>query len=64
MLEIKNFLKNNFDSFFYFFGYLRYRMFVIFILSLAVGVLDGFGLAMFIPLLQMFDEKGKSSQIY
>lgn len=61
-MKIKNILKNNFDSFFYFFGYLKYRMLVIFFLSISVGVLDGFGLAMFIPLLQMFDDKGESGE--
>lgn len=61
MNKIKDILKNNFQSFFYFFGYLRYRMIIVFIVSLAVGVLDGFGLAMFIPLLQMFDSKGEAS---
>ncbi|WP_257710565.1 ABC transporter ATP-binding protein [Gramella sp. MT6] len=37
-------------------------MFIVFFLSLAVGMLDGFGLAMFIPLLQMFDEKGMAEK--
>lgn len=60
MKKLKDILRNNFDSFFYFFGYLRYRMLIVFILSLAVGVLDGFGLAMFIPLLQMFDDNGEA----
>src|SRR5690606_32651456 len=32
---------------------LKYRIFVALILSLVVGVLDGFGLAMFFPLLEM-----------
>lgn len=60
MNKIKEILKNTFDSFFYFFGYLRYRMLIVFFLSLSVGVLDGFGLAMFIPLLQMFGESGEA----
>ena len=62
MNKIKEILKNTFDSFFYFFGYLRYRMLIVFFLSLAVGVLDGFGLAMFIPLLQMFEEDGQAAE--
>lgn len=42
-----------FSSFFYFYSYIRYRVFIAFILSLLVAVLDGFGLAMFLPLLQL-----------
>ena len=52
-MDIKQALKNNFSYFFYFFQYLRYRIFVAFSLSFLKGVLDGFGLAMFIPLLKM-----------
>jgi ABC-type multidrug transport system fused ATPase/permease subunit len=62
MKKLKIILKNNFQSFFYFYGYLRYRMLIVFIISLAVGILDGFGLAMFIPLLQMFDSHGEASK--
>lgn len=54
-MDIKQKLKNNFSYFFYFYSYLRYRIFIAFALSLFVGLLDGFGLAMFIPLLQMLD---------
>ncbi len=36
-------------------------MLVMFFLSLTVGVLDGLGLAMFIPLLQMFDTEGQAN---
>ena len=61
MKKLKDILRNNFDSFFYFFGYLRYRMLIVFFLSLTVGVLDGLGLAMFIPLLQMFDDNGETA---
>lgn len=52
-MYIKNLLKNSFEYFFYFYRYLGYRIFVALFLSLSVGILDGFGLAMFIPLLQM-----------
>lgn len=54
-MDIKQKIKDNFSYFFYFYGYLRYRIFVALSLSLFVGLLDGFGLAMFIPLLQMLD---------
>ncbi|SDR69752.1 ABC transporter ATP-binding protein [Gramella sp. MAR_2010_147] len=52
-MKIKKVLKDNFQYFFYFYGYLRHRIFIAFSLSFARGVLDGFGLAMFIPLLKM-----------
>ncbi|MCX2739970.1 ABC transporter ATP-binding protein [Pontibacter anaerobius] len=53
MDKIKQLLKSNFGSFTYFYSYLGNRIFVSVGLSLLVGVLDGFGLAMFLPLLQM-----------
>lgn len=54
-MNIKQKIKNNFSYFFYFYSYLRHRIFIALSLSLLVGLLDGFGLAMFIPLLQMLD---------
>jgi ABC-type multidrug transport system fused ATPase/permease subunit len=55
MKTIKNLLKKYFKHFSYFYSYLRYRMIVALVLSLVVGTLDGFGLAMFLPLLQMVE---------
>lgn len=52
-MSIKQFIKNNFHFFFYFYSFLRYRIFIAFGLSFLIGVLDGFGLAMFIPILKM-----------
>jgi subfamily B ATP-binding cassette protein MsbA len=52
-MNIKQLIKNNFKYFYYFYSYLRYRVFIAFSLSFLRGVLDGFGLAMFIPLLKM-----------
>lgn len=54
-MKIKKMIAQNFQYFFYFYGYLRYRIFVAFSLSFLKGVLDGFGLAMFIPLLKITD---------
>jgi len=49
-------LYNKYFQFFaYFYYHLGYRVFVALGLSLIVGILDGFGLAMFLPLLQMLD---------
>ncbi|TVP43484.1 MAG: ABC transporter ATP-binding protein [Mongoliibacter sp.] len=42
-----------FKYFRYFYSKLGYKVFVALFLSLCVGLLDGFGLAMFLPLLQM-----------
>lgn len=46
-------MKNNFQYFSYFFGYLGHRLVITFIISLLVGLLDGIGLALFIPLLKL-----------
>lgn len=53
MQLIKIFIKKNFQSLAYFYSYLKYRIFIAFSLSFFKGILDGFGLAMFIPLLKM-----------
>jgi ABC-type multidrug transport system fused ATPase/permease subunit len=53
---IKKFLKKYFESFAFFYSYLRYRVFIILIFNLLIGILDGFGLTMFLPLLQMVDD--------
>ncbi|MEX2591332.1 MAG: ABC transporter ATP-binding protein [Anditalea sp.] len=52
---LKAFIKKYFTYFSYFYAHLRSKIFVAFALSIAVGVLDGLGLAMFLPLLQMID---------
>ncbi|MEX0967230.1 MAG: ABC transporter ATP-binding protein [Bacteroidia bacterium] len=56
MSAIKKLIARNFESFTYFYRHLRYRIFLSVGISLLVGVLDGFGLAMFLPLLQMTNE--------
>jgi ABC-type multidrug transport system fused ATPase/permease subunit len=53
---IKQLLKKYFENLAYFYKHLRYRLFVMIILGVFVGVLDGFGLAMFMPLLEMVNE--------
>jgi ABC-type multidrug transport system fused ATPase/permease subunit len=54
-MNIKRFIKKYFQYFSYFYSHLKYRVFISLLLSLFVGVLDGFGLSMFLPLLQMAD---------
>lgn len=58
MRKIKNFIKNYFSDFAYFYKYLRGKIFFMLSMSLIVGVLDGFGLAFFLPLLQTVSEEG------
>lgn len=53
---IKKIISKNFVSFTYFFRHIRYKLFVVLFLSIGVSLLDGFGLAMFLPLLQMVND--------
>jgi len=53
---IKTLLKKYFESLAYYYSYLGYRILVIICFSIFVGLLDGFGLAMFLPLLQMVND--------
>ena len=50
---IKRFLHRSVSNFIYFYNYLGYRIFIFLFLSIIVGVLDGFGLIMFMPLLEL-----------
>lgn len=61
MIYFNNLLKKYLNSFFYFYKYLGYRIFVLLALSILVGILDGFGLAMFIPLLEFTSVDGINS---
>lgn len=45
-----------FENFAWFFHYLRHRVFILIAFNILLGVLDGFGLAMFLPLLQMVSD--------
>ncbi|MGY6560072.1 MAG: ABC transporter ATP-binding protein [Nitritalea sp.] len=53
MLFLKKLISKHFTTFTYFYRYMRYKIFVFVGLSIFVGVLDGLGLAMFLPLLQL-----------
>lgn len=53
---IKIFIKKYFKGLTFFYSYLRYRIFVLLGISLLIGILDGLGLSMFLPLLQMVDD--------
>lgn len=59
--KLKALLTKYFSSFVYFYQHLRYRMLIALVISLMVGVLDGFGLAMFLPLLKLAGGSGEVS---
>jgi len=50
---MKKLLAGQFETLYYFFTHLRYKIFIALAFSLLVGVLDGLGLSMFLPLLQL-----------
>lgn len=58
---VKEFVKLKLSHFYFFFKYLRYRVFVVLLLSLFVGFLDGLGLTMFLPLLKIADGSAEAS---
>lgn len=51
-------IKKYFRHFAFFYSYLGYRSFVLISFSIFVGLLDGFGLAMFIPVFQLAADGG------
>ncbi|WP_026452234.1 ABC transporter ATP-binding protein [Aequorivita capsosiphonis] len=58
MQKLKDLVKKYFKDFTFFYRYLRSKIFIAFILSIAVSFLDGLGLTMFIPLLQVVEDGG------
>ncbi len=50
---MNNFIKKYFRYFSFFYEYLGYKLFILLSSSLLVGLLDGFGLALFIPVFQV-----------
>lgn len=57
---LKKIIRKYFESFSYFYSHLRYRIFVVVGFSILIGVLDGFGLSMFLPLLKVVNNSGSS----
>jgi ABC-type multidrug transport system fused ATPase/permease subunit len=51
--KIREIISKSFESFGYFYRQIGYRVIVLVALSILVGLLDGFGLTMFLPLLEM-----------
>jgi subfamily B ATP-binding cassette protein MsbA len=58
---LKTFLKKYFHYFLYFYSHFKSKIFIALGLSIVVGVLDGLGLTMFLPLLKMMDGSTTSS---
>lgn len=56
MVFINKIIEKYFKHFGFFYGYVGPRLFVIVALSILVGVLDGFGLALFIPIFEIAAE--------
>lgn len=52
-------MKNYFSNFLFFHNHLKHRVFVVLILSVLGGIMDGFGLAMFLPMLEMVSSDTK-----
>lgn len=57
---MKQFLAKYFKNLVFFYRHLRYRMIIMIILGILVGIMDGFGLAMFMPLLEMVNTVGEA----
>ena len=60
MAYIKSLAAKYLQNLAYFYKHLGYRLFVMIFLGILVGVLDGFGLAMFMPLLEMVSNAGQA----
>jgi hypothetical protein len=58
-MKFKLIFKERFSDFLFFYSYLDKRIFISLILSFSVGLMDGLGLAMFIPLLQLVEGGGE-----
>ncbi len=56
MNRLKKLLYSYFENFAWFYQYLRHRVFILVVFNILLGILDGFGLAMFLPLLQMVND--------
>ncbi|PTT02323.1 ABC transporter ATP-binding protein, partial [Pedobacter sp. HMWF019] len=61
MKKIKSTLKSRFGHLAYFYSYLREKVFIAIVLNIIVGFLDGLGLSMFLPLLQVADGTGQAN---
>ena len=59
---MKSFLKKQLPALAFFYQHLRYRLVLLLVVSILVGLLDGLGLAMFLPLLELVaDQNAQAS---
>ena len=61
MKRVKQFIAGHFTGLKFFYQQMRYRIFLLVALSILIGALDGFGLAMFLPLLQTISQSGAAN---
>ena len=54
--KAKKYIAKNFENFAFFYDHLKVKVFIVVLLSIMVGLLDGLGLTMFLPLLQLISE--------
>ena len=52
---MKQFLKDKFQTLYFFYTYIGYKLFILLVFSLLMVLMDTFGLTMFVPLLQIAD---------
>jgi ABC-type multidrug transport system fused ATPase/permease subunit len=57
----KKYIINNFKYFTFYYRQIRYKFFILLLLSSFIAILDGIGLALFIPLFQIADSGGADS---
>jgi ABC-type multidrug transport system fused ATPase/permease subunit len=62
MKTLKKYLESRLSSFIYFYKKLKGKIFLKTFLNINVGILDGLGLAMFLPLLKMVDDQSENGQ--
>lgn len=53
---MKSIIKKFLPQFTYFYHHLKHRLFILIVSSVFVGLLDGLGLAMFLPLIELFSD--------
>ena len=63
LVSTKKFLKKYFKSLYFFYKYLRFDIFIALLLNILVGLLDGIGLTMFLPLLNLLENQDKNPEL-
>ena len=63
LVSTKKFLQKYFKSLYFFYKYLRFDIFIALLLNILVGLLDGIGLTMFLPLLNLLENQDKNPEL-